>query len=223
MPDNGEIPDDQQKAINTTAWHTVSGNPQELDYTPRAEDYRIGIADSLEISVFRSEALSAQVQVDSEGNVSLPLIGSIPAMGISKSDLERRIEDALRQRYMHNPKVTIFIKDSISQRITVDGWVAKPGVYPIVTGQVSVLQAVAMAGGAQEFGDIGNVVLLRKTSNQTKSYQLDVNAIRNGKMRDPFLRNNDVIIVNRADARYLLRETASVFGNIFGIARPFNN
>lgn len=209
--------------LNTGEWRTVSATPSELDYVPRAENYSIGIADSLDIKVFRSEELSAQVQVDSEGNISLPLIGSIPAMGLSKSELERRIEDALRQRYMHNPKVTIFVKDFSSQKITVDGWVEKPGVYPVVAGQVSVLQAVAMAGGAQEFGDLGNIALLRKMGNQTKSYRLDVNAIRNGKMRDPFVRNNDVIIINRSDSRYWLRETASTIGSVFGIVRPFTD
>lgn len=162
--------------------------------------YRIGPSDLLEIKVFQAEELSRQVRVDQRGNITLPLMGTIQAAGLSQGELEKRLADLMGRNLLQNPQVSVFIKEFTAQRVTVEGEVNKQGVYPI-TGDVSVLQAIAMAGGLDEFAAADKVVLFRKQSNGVQSYSVDLNAIRNGLARDPLLKNEDRIVVQRHEQR----------------------
>ena len=108
-----------------------------------SEDYRIAPLDVLEISVFGVPELTRTAQVSSSGTITMPLIKTIKAGGRTASELEREIAKKLQASYLQEPQVSVFIKEYNSQRITVDGAVKKPGIYPI-TGKVSLLQAIAL-------------------------------------------------------------------------------
>jgi polysaccharide export outer membrane protein len=120
-------------------------------------DYRIGPEDLLEISVFEEEKLNKAVRVSSQGNVSLPLIGVLKVKGLTANELEREIRDLLAEKYLQDPHVSVFIKEYRSQRISVIGAVEKPSVFE-VTGQKTVLDALAMAGGLKE--EAGHLLFL---------------------------------------------------------------
>ena len=112
-------------------------------------DYKIGPEDLLEISVFEEEKLNKTVRVSSQGNISLPLLGTIRVKGLTASELEKEVRELLAEKYLQNPNVSVFIKEYRSQRITVIGAVDKPGPYD-VTGQKTILAVLGMAGGLKE-------------------------------------------------------------------------
>lgn len=160
--------------------------------------YRIGASDLLEIKVFQADELSRQVRVDQRGNITLPLMGTIRVAGMSQGELEKRLADLMGANLLQNPQVSVFIKEFTAQRVTVEGEVQKQGVYPL-TGQVSVLQAIALAGGLGEFAAADKVVLFRKHNNGVRNYSINLDAIRSGQAHDPLLQNDDRIVVQRLE------------------------
>jgi polysaccharide export outer membrane protein len=163
-------------------------------------DYRIGTSDLLEVKVFQADELSRAVRVDARGNISLPLLGTVPVRGITSADAEKRIASLLRRNLLQNPQVTVFIKEFTAQRVTIEGEVSKPGVYPI-KGQVTVLQSIAMAEGLAEFADLRSVVLFRKQGGVARPYSINLESIRKGLESDPFVVNDDRIVVQRLEQR----------------------
>jgi polysaccharide export outer membrane protein len=109
-------------------------------------DYKIGPEDLLEISVFEDEKLNKTVRVSSQGNISLPLLGILKVRGLTANEMEKEIRDLLAEKYFQDPHVSVFIREYRNQRISVIGAVDKPGVFD-VTGQKTVLEMLAMAGG----------------------------------------------------------------------------
>ncbi|MEG2942513.1 MAG: polysaccharide biosynthesis/export family protein, partial [Thermomonas sp.] len=108
-----------------------------------ASDYRIGAHDLLAISVFGVEELNKEVRVNSNGQVSLPLIGGVMAGGKTISELEADLGKKYADGFLQNPQVTVFVKEFTSQRITLEGAFNKPGIYPI-TGKTTLLQGIAI-------------------------------------------------------------------------------
>ena len=102
--------------------------------------------------------MNRDVRVNNAGQVSLPLIGGVMAGGKTIPELEKDIGAKLEKGYLQNPQVTVFIKEFTSQRVTLEGALKKPGIYPI-TGKTSLLQAIAMAEGVDELADLGGVVV----------------------------------------------------------------
>ena len=103
-----------------------------------ATDYRIGAQDLLAISVFGVQELAKEVRVNSNGQISLPLIGGMMAGGLTIPELERELARKYADGYLQNPQVSVFVKEFTSQRVTLEGAVAKPGIYPI-TGRTTLL------------------------------------------------------------------------------------
>jgi polysaccharide export outer membrane protein len=120
-------------------------------------DYKIGPEDLLEISVFEDEKLNKAVRVSSQGNISLPLLGIMRVKGLTSNEVEKEIRDLLAEKYLKDPHVSVFIREYRNQRISVMGAVEKPGVYD-VTGQKTILDLLAMAGGLKE--DAGHLLFL---------------------------------------------------------------
>jgi polysaccharide export outer membrane protein len=187
----------------------IFSNPNELDYTAATEQVHIAPSDMLEIKVFQADELSGKVRVESDGTISLPLIGNLKVAGLTPTEVENRIKSLLSVKYLQDPQVTVFLENFTNQRVTIEGEVKKPGVYPI-TGSVTLLQAVAMGEGLDTLADPAKIVLLRRVGNQTRAYDLNLSAIRNGKMRDPYIMGDDRIIVHRSDSRYWLREAGTL-------------
>ena len=190
-------------------------------YTP-TEEYRIGAGDLLEVKVFQAPELSGETRVDNNGNVSLPLLGDIYVKGLTKSQLEQQVQSLLSRNLLQNPQVTVFIKEFTAQRVTVEGSVAKPGVYPI-QGQMSLLQALALAGGPVDLANQKKISLFRRTNNTVKVYEINLNAVRKAQVPDPFLQNDDRIVVSRSEARFLVREAGTVLSPLGSLSYIINN
>lgn len=170
-----------------------------------ATDYRVGAQDLLEISVFGVEELNRTVRVNSNGQVTLPLIGAVMAGGKTIPELEQELGQRYAEGFLQNPQVTVFVTEFTSQRVTVEGAVDKPGIYPL-TGRTSLLQAIAMAGGMDDLADPRGVVVFRQIDGQRMAAAFDMRAVRRGEMTDPQIFGDDIIVVERSGSRTVVRE-----------------
>lgn len=183
---------DRNKAVEATKVLTAAA-------TPGNNAYKIGPQDVLDISVFQVPELQRTVQVADSGTVNLPLVGDVPAVGLTAQQVEQDLARKLGAKYLQSPQVTVSVKEFNSQRVTVDGAVAKPGVYPI-RGHTTLLQIVSTAGGLAENSDETNVVVFRdapeKGPGKRNAAAFDYAAIRAGTTQDPTLQQGDVVVVN---------------------------
>jgi polysaccharide export outer membrane protein len=184
-------------------------------------EYRIGPSDLLEISVFQVAELSRTVRVNANGSLSLPLIGQIQAGGLTAYQLETLIAQKLQENYLQDPHVSVFIKEFVSQRVTVGGSVNKSGVFPI-SGRTTLLQAIAMAGGLGQFAIESDIRIFRSLQDGSRQVLVyDLKPIRKGEAEDPQVLTSDVIVVANSETRERMRGVAeflrdiAVFGALF--------
>ena len=164
-----------------------------LTPTAASGSYKIGPQDVLDVSVFKVPELTKTVQVADTGTVNLPLVGEIKAAGRTPQDVERDLTQKLGAKYLQSPQVTVSIKEYNSQRVTVDGAVKKPGVFPY-RNSVSLLQVIAMADGLDANSD-STVVIFRNEKGERQAARFDVGEIRSGEAKDPPIEPGDVIVV----------------------------
>jgi polysaccharide biosynthesis/export protein len=209
-----------------TASQPAAGQAQtrevaSLSDAGQGRDYRIGPNDVLEVEVLDLDKDNSKrtVRVNTAGAVSLPLIGPVVVAGLSAQQAESRIAARYSEKYLQNAQVSVFIKEFTTERITLDGAVAKPGIYPL-TGQITLLRALALAGG---FGSIANpneVMLFRQNQKgEREMATFDVDLIRAGKSEDPLIKGDDLIVVQRDPARRALKD--SMFRDILDTLNPF--
>ncbi|WP_308815782.1 polysaccharide biosynthesis/export family protein [Sphingomonas sp. GV3] len=183
--------------------------PSRQDLTAGDRPSLIGPLDTIQVDVFNVPDLSREVQVDASGRIAMPLIGAIDARGRTAQELAADIERGLRRRYIRDPDVTVNIKSSVSQVVTIDGQVVEPGLYP-VTNQMTLLRALASAKGMNEFARTDEVVVLRTVQGRKMAGLYDVGAIRRGAYDDPAIYANDVIVVGDSPQRRLFRDFVSL-------------
>jgi polysaccharide export outer membrane protein len=172
--------------------------------TPGGSGYKIGPMDVLEISVFAVPDLSKAVQVGQDGLINFPLIGTVTASGKTAHDVEQEMSAKLAAKYLKSPQVTIFVKEYNSQRVTVDGSVKHPGVYPL-KGQTTLVQVLAMAEGVDMTVASGEVVIFRRIDGLRSAARFDVSAINDGKAEDPELHPGDVVVVDTSAGKIALQ------------------
>jgi polysaccharide export outer membrane protein len=122
-------------------------------------EYLIGREDLLDVSVWRDPDLSRVVPVRPDGKISLPLLGELRAEGKTAAVLAREIADGLGP-YIQSPRVAVIVREVNAPRFFVIGEVPHPGGFPL-RGRTTVLQALALAGGPNEFADRSGIVVLR--------------------------------------------------------------
>lgn len=183
------------------------------------KDYRIGEEDLLEVQVFGVEQLSRTVRVNARGLVSLPLIGQVAVAGLTAQEAEALVSQKLAETYLQNPQVSLFIKEFTTQRVTIEGAVNRPGIYPL-RGQTTLLTSLAIAGGQAALSDMTEVMLFRAdAAGKRVARQYDVEKIRRGELEDPAVVNDDLIVVNRSKSRTVLRD--SLFRDVIDTINPF--
>lgn len=183
-----------------------------------ASDYRIGAQDLLAISVFGVQDLDKEVRVNSNGQISLPLIGGVLAGGRTIPELEKELAGKYAKGFLQNPQVSVFVKEYASQRVTLEGAIVKPGIYPI-TGKTTLLQAIALSGGVDaKTADLGGIVLMRQINGKRMAAVYDLRAVRRGAMEDPQVYGDDIIVVEVSGSKSAYRrfiETMPALG-VFG-------
>lgn len=157
--------------------------------------YRIGTDDVLFISVWREEGLSRVVRVRPDGRISFPLVGDVRAAGLTAPELERELARRL-QAYITAPAVSVIVEEVNSYKVYVLGEVMRPGQLA-VKSPVTVLQALALAGGLKPFAAGNRIVLIRARGGRTERIRLDYNDLvrgRNGAI-DLTLESGDTLVV----------------------------
>ena len=144
--------DDEISAMNEMILSRVKMNDN-------AGEYLLGEGDLLQVSVFEAQELETTARVSSRGLITLPLIDSVDVKGLTAIEAEEKIEALYQQRYIKNPHVTVFVKEHISQRITLVGQFKNPGTYDYPSKQ-RLLDAIALGGGLSE--KAGQTVQIRK-------------------------------------------------------------
>jgi polysaccharide export outer membrane protein len=116
----------------------------------RETDLPLGSGDLIEVTVFEVPELTGlKLRIPNGGVITLPLIGALPAAGRTPNELQAAIRDRLREKYLHNPQVSLFVQEHKSQRISVIGAVRTPGVFTL-TSRLRLADGLAMAGGLAE-------------------------------------------------------------------------
>lgn len=184
-----------------------------------AADYRIGALDTIDVTVFEEPDLSVKAtQVDASGNIALPLVGTVAAQGKTAADLSKELEDLFGAKYLRNPQVTVTVAASVSQKVSVQGEVTQPGIYPL-TGPTTLLDVISMAKGETEVAKLQEVVVFRSVNGQRMGAVFNVASIRRGEAADPVIEGNDLVVVGYSAARRFWRDVVST-APIFSVFRP---
>jgi polysaccharide export outer membrane protein len=189
------------------------------DNAPAAADYRIGALDTIDVTVFEEPDLSAKaIQVDASGNIALPLVGSVLAQGKTATDLGKELETLFGTKYLRNPQVTVTVAASVSQKVSVQGEVTQPGIYPL-TGPTTLLDVISMAKGETEVAKLQEVVVFRNIDGKRMGAVFNVANIRRGDAQDPVIEGNDLVVVGYSAARRFWRDVVNT-APIFSVFRP---
>ncbi|HZS41116.1 MAG TPA: polysaccharide biosynthesis/export family protein [Polyangia bacterium] len=160
--------------------------------TPRAE-YRIGREDVVTVEVWKDPALSAKVPVRPDGKISLPMIGDVAAEGRTAGELKVEIAERLKP-FVEQPVVGVMVSEVNAAKFFVLGEVAHPGAFP-VRGEVSVIQALALAGGPTEFANQRSVVVIRPSQGKQSRYKVDCREVLAGNAPAIALMPGDTVFV----------------------------
>lgn len=189
------------------------------DNASSANNYRISANDLLEIEVFGIDDLKRTVRVNTAGGITIPLVGMVQIGGLTATEAEALIAARYKDGYLQNPQISVFIKEFTTQRITIDGAVVKPGIYPL-TGQITLLRALALAGGGAQLASLDDVLIFRSNgAGAQEVMKHDVKKIRNGELEDPMLKGDDLIVVNRNSTRELFKD--SILRDVLDFFNPF--
>lgn len=196
------------------------GGQQPVPVMSIGKEYRVGTNDLLDIEVLNLDNGKRTVRVNAAGAITLPLIGSVTVAGLTQQQVEGHIAALYGEKYLQNPQVSVFIKEFTTERITVDGAISKPGIYPLV-GQMTLLRVIALAGGFGQIAKPDKVMLFRNGENGVREVAtFDVTRIRAGTDPDPVIRGDDLIVVQRDPARALLKD--SLFRDLVDTVNPLN-
>jgi polysaccharide export outer membrane protein len=168
----------------------------ELDSILPDQDYVIGPQDLLAIDVWHEPEFSQSVPVRPDGKISLPLIGDMEVSGLTPRALQARLAKEL-DAYIHKPQVTVIVREVNSRKFYIIGQIERPGTYTL-SAHMTVLDALATAGGFRDFAKVQQIYLLRLRPDGSRNrLHFDYKAAVNGKAsyRDIELQTGDTLVV----------------------------
>jgi polysaccharide biosynthesis/export protein len=194
---SGSAASDAQRAVVLKASDAQSISELTGAADPHSHAYRIGPLDVLDVTVFQVPDLSKTVQVASDGTIALPLVGAVAASGRTPREVEGDLTKRLGGKYLQSPQVNVYVKEYNSQRVTIDGSVKRPGVYPL-RGPSTLLQTIATAEGFTDTADATVVVFRSQSGKPSTAAKFDVGEIRAGRTQDPQILQGDVVVVSNS-------------------------
>jgi polysaccharide export outer membrane protein len=162
----------------------------------RPDTYVIGAEDVLSIYVWKEPDMSKSVPVRPDGMISLPLIGEVKAAGNTPVQLQGILADSMK-KYVSDPQVTVIVEKVASLSFNMVGEISKPGYYPL-TRRMTVLDAIALAGGFKDFAKTKKVYVLRVSANGTEQrIPFNYNEVIKGKnpQQNIELQPRDTVVV----------------------------
>jgi polysaccharide export outer membrane protein len=166
-----------------------------------ASNYRISPNDLLKFRVFEQPDLDAEIRVSGDGSAIFPLIGSLNVGGKTIAEATQIVTERLKDGYFVNPQVSITVRQYAKKLFTVLGEVQKPGSYDMQGLQeITLLQAVGMAGGYTKVADAGNVTIKRLEGGREKVQKFNAKKMASGSSGTTaiMIRPGDVITVGES-------------------------
>jgi polysaccharide biosynthesis/export protein len=157
------------------------------------EDYRLGAGDKLRIEVYKDAQLSQSVQVRPDGKVTLPLVGDMEAAGLTPIELRDHIATSLKE-YVTNPTVTVIVVEATASTAYVMGEVNHPGAVNL-QAPLTILQALALAGGLKDFADAKNIRVLRPGPDGVQTISFNYKDALKSTRAPIYLRPADTVVV----------------------------
>ena len=183
------------------------------------ERYTLVPGDVIGVRVFDEPDLSIdEIALDNAGNVTLPLVGEVRAVGLSAAEFAAAVEAAYASNYLRDPRVSVIVKQGRGRTIAVEGEVEQPGVFPFVEGQ-TLLSALALARSPTDTAKLDEVMIFRSVDGQRTAGRFDLQAIRSGRMPDVALVPGDVVVVGYSSLRGAWQDVLRAVP-VFGIFRP---
>lgn len=168
------------------------------------DDYQIGVADVLDISVFgEPDASRAGVTVDNDGTIDCPYIGRVKVAGQTARAVEQEIRERLMKGFLANPSVSVAIVKYRSKTVSVQGYVRSPAEY-ILQGNVSLTSVLAQAGSFSiEAGSY--VIISRRAASPSGFEQIKVSRkdIESGQAQNVLLKDGDTVLVPKAETFFI--------------------
>ena len=170
--------------------------PPPAETAKPLERYLLGRSDQLAVKFFYTPELNEEVVVRPDGQISLQLVGDVPAAGRTPSEVAEHLR-RLYQPLVQVRDVAVIVKLSASAKAYVGGEVYQPTMLPI-DGATSVIDAIIMAGGVRDTAELGSVVLLRPGPEKPQAYVVDVKNALRGQVPVPALQPYDVVYVPKS-------------------------
>jgi polysaccharide export outer membrane protein len=158
-----------------------------------SDEYRLGAGDKLRIEVYRDTQMSQSVQIRPDGKITLPLLGDLEATGRTPIELRDTIATRLKE-YITNPVVTVIVVEASAAVAYVMGEVNHPGAVTLQGGQLTVLQALAIAGGLKDFANAKNIRILRRSASGLQTIAFNYKSAIGGST-PVYLRPGDTVVV----------------------------
>ena len=173
----------------------TSGEAEAVPVRASAQpvDYKLGPGDKLRVEVYKDAQLSQSLQIRPDGKITLPLLGDLQASGLTPIELRDRITTALRE-YVTNPVVTVIVVETIPPVAFIMGEVNGPGSIEL-HGPVSVLQALAMAGGFKDFANTKSIKVLRRTNRGQQTIAFNYKEALRAEGAPMMLQPGDTVVV----------------------------
>ncbi len=160
----------------------------------RNDEYRLGPGDKLRIEVYKDAQLSQSLQVRPDGKITLPLVGDIEATGRTPIEMRDSITKSLKE-YVTNPTVTVIVVEATTPLAYVMGEVNHPGAVTL-QGSLTIIQALALAGGLKDFADPKNIQVLRQTPSGVQTIAFNYKeSLKSPKASQIYLRPGDTVVV----------------------------
>lgn len=158
------------------ALSAASNEKAEMKHLP---EYLIGSGDKLEISVWKDDSLTRIVTVRPDGKISFPLIGQVKVSGKTVAQVKEGLEAKIK-RFIPETELNVDVREINSMKIYIIGKVNKPG-YFVLSENIDVLQALAIAGGINTFAKKNKIKIFRKTMNKTDIILFKYSDVTNGE------------------------------------------
>jgi polysaccharide export outer membrane protein len=161
------------------------------------DNYVLGPGDQIEINVFGEPDLTRTVTIKPDGVVALPLVGGVSAAGKTAAQLETELTK-LYSKYLRAPSVSVLVRQFQMNHIYVMGEVSKPGRYDL-TDRMTILDALTLAGGSTEKGNLDGLQLVRVENGKSKAIPIKANQMIQGKndSQNLKLQNGDLVYIPR--------------------------
>lgn len=166
-------------------------------------EYRVNPGDELQISVWREDQLQRTVMVLPDGSLSFPLVGRIAGAGRTTREIEQSISEGLASKYVDGnvPDITVAVTKTSGLQFSVIGKVRSPGTF--TPGRyLTLLEALSLAGGVDEFASLDNVVVVRKSGEGLVVIPVKLSDILRSRSVStaavnalPLIRSGDTVIV----------------------------